>query len=73
MKPVKNVVFAALLVISTALNTLAGDIDQPGTPAPPPPRMTAVITETNTDTQETTIDTADYLYFEVWAALLSMY
>jgi len=73
MKPVKNLVFAALLVVSTALNTFAGDIDQPGTPAPPPPRMTAVTAETNTDTQETTVDTADYLYFAVWAALLSMY
>jgi hypothetical protein len=73
MKPVKNLVFAALLGVSTALNTFAGDIDQPGTPAPPPPRMTAVTPETNTDTQETTVDTADYLYFEVCTALLSMY
>jgi len=73
MKPVKNLVFTALLVFSIALNTFGGDIDQPGTPAPPPPRMTAVTPDTNTDTQETTVDTTDYLYFEVWAALLSMY
>lgn len=73
MKPVKNLVFAALLVFSIALNTFAGDIDQPGTPAPPPPRMTAVIPETNTDTEQTTFETADYLFFEVLTALLSVY
>ena len=77
MKPVKNLVFAALLVFSIALNTLAGDIDQPGTPAPPPPRMTVATDETtpvtSTDSQEVTVETADYLLFEVLAALLSVY
>ena len=73
MKPVKNLVFAALLVFSIALNTLGGDIDLPGAPAPtPPPRVTATTPETNTDSQETT-DAADYLFFEVLTALLSVY
>jgi len=73
MKPVKNLVFAALLVFSIAVNTFAGDIDQPGTPAPPPPRMTAVTPETSIDTEQTTFETADYLFIEVLTALLSVY
>jgi len=78
MKPVKNFVFVTMLVFSLALNTLAGEIDVPGAPAPQPsPRMSTTTDDTtqgtNTDAQETTVDTANYLYFEVWAALLSMY
>jgi hypothetical protein len=76
MKPVKNLVFAALLVFSIAFNTFAGDIDQPGTPAPPPPRVTAVAPvapESDTDDQQTTVETADYLWYEVLTALLSVY
>ena len=78
MKPVKNFVFAALLVFSIALNTLAGDIDQPGivAPPPPPPRMTTTTDEIipdTTDSQQTTADTADYLFLEALAALLSVY
>ena len=73
MKPVKNLVFAALLVISIAFNTFGGDIDLPGTPAPPPPRMTAVTPDTSTDSQQTTFETADYLFIEVLTALLSVY
>ena len=78
MKPVKNLVIAALLVFSIAFNTFAGDIDVPGAAAPPPPpRMTATTDEivpvTSTDTQQTTVETADYLLFEVLAALLSVY
>jgi hypothetical protein len=73
MKPVKNLVFAALLVFSITLNTFAGDIDQPGTPAPPPPRMTAATPVTSTDTEQTTFETADYLFFEVLTALLPVY
>jgi hypothetical protein len=77
MKPFKNIVFAALLVFTIALNTFAGDIDQPGSPAPTPepPRMTTTtdgVIEV-TDTQDTTIDTADYLFLEALAALLSVY
>jgi hypothetical protein len=78
MKPVKNLVFAALLVFSIALNTMAGDIEHPGAPAPTPepPRITLTdepIPGTSTDSQETTVETADYLFLEVLTALLSVY
>lgn len=76
MKPVKNFVFAALLVFTLAFNTLAGDIDQPGNPAPPPPRATATTSDPipeTTDSQDTTIETADYLFLEVLTAFLSVY
>jgi len=78
MKPVKNLVFAALLVFSLALSTMAGDIEHPGAPAPSPepPRMTLTddtIPGTSTDSQDTTVETADYLFLEVLTALLSVY
>lgn len=78
MKPVKNLVFAALLVFSITLNTFAGDIDVPGVAAPPPPpRMSTTtdetIPETTTETEQTMLETPDYLFFEVLAALLSVY
>ena len=80
MKPVKNLVFAALLVFTIALKTFAGDIDVPGGPAPappppPPPRSTATTDETLpvTDTEQTTVETSDYIIFEALAALLSVY
>jgi hypothetical protein len=78
MKPVKNLVFAALLVFCIALNTIAGDIDHPGVVSPPPdpPRLTATdetTTVTSTDTQQTTVETSDYLFIEALAALLSVY
>ena len=74
MKPVKNLVFAALLVFSIAFNTFAGDIDQPGAkPTPEPPRLVVATPETDTDSTETTVETADYLWFEVMTALLSVY
>ncbi len=74
MKPVKNLVFAALLVFSIALNTFAGDVQVPGiaapnpTPTPEPSRITVSVPET-----DTTVDTADYLFLEVLTALLSVY
>lgn len=80
MKPVKNLVFAALLVFSITLSTMAGDIEHPGAPAPvpspEPPRMTLTddtIPGTSTDSQDTTVETADYLFLEVLTALLSVY
>jgi hypothetical protein len=77
MKPVKNLVFAALLVFTIALNAFAGDIDQPGAPAPPPPRIVTTTDETvpvtSTDTQQTTVEAVDYIIFDVLAALLSVY
>ena len=77
MKPFKTLVFAALLVFSLAFNTFAGDIDVPGAPTPPPPRMSTTTQETipvtSTDTQQITFETADYLFIEVLTALLSVY
>ena len=80
MKPVKNLVFAALLVFSIAFNTFAGDIQHPGIAAPTPtPTPEALIDATDetipdvTDSQQTTVETADYLWFEVLTALLSVY
>jgi hypothetical protein len=80
MKPVKNLVFAALLVLSLALNTFAGDIQVPGIaapqPSPTPQCMTIATSEIimdNTDSKPTTAETADYLFLEVLTALLSVY
>ena len=74
MKPVKNLVFAALLVFSIALNTFGGDILQPGiatpTPSPSPEESRIFVPAPETDT---TVDTADYLFLEVLTALLSLY
>ena len=71
MKPVKNLVFAALLVFSIALNSFAGDVQVPG--APEPPRVVVSNPETDTDTPETTVEPADYPWYEVLTALLSVY
>jgi hypothetical protein len=79
MKPVKNFVFAALLVLSIALHTVAGDIDHPGIAAPPPPRQMTTIYDGTTSGSNTeqpdsiTVETADYLFLEALAALLSVY
>ena len=80
MKPVKKVVFAALLVFSIALNTFAGDIDHPGiaAPSPTPLRIMTTTTDeilpvTSTDSQQTTAETSDYLFLEALAALLLVY
>jgi hypothetical protein len=80
MKPVKKVVFAALLVFSIALNTFAGDIDHPGiaAPSPTPSRIMTTTTDeiipvTSTDSQQTTAETSDYLFLEALAALLLVY
>jgi hypothetical protein len=79
MKPFKTLVFAALLVFSLAFNTFAGDVDVPGAPTPPPPRLTVTYGEpliTSTDTQETeavTSDSSDYLFYEALVAFLSVY
>ena len=75
MKPVKNLVFAALLVFSIALNIFAGEILQPGavatpTPSPSPEESRIMISAPES---ETTTVTADYLFLEVLTALLSVY
>ena len=80
MKPVKNLVFAALLVFSIALSTFAGEVQVPGIAAPTPtPSPEALIDATDetipdaTDSQQSTVATADYLFFEILIALLSVY
>jgi len=77
MKPVKNFVFAVLLVSTLAVTTFAGDIETPGYAPPPPPRMSTAIEETTpqitTETEQSILETSDYLLFEALAALLSVY
>lgn len=74
MKPVKNLVFATLLVCTIALNTFAGDVDQPGNPSPPHITMTEETpTDTSTNTQQITAETSDYLIFKTLEVLLSVY
>ena len=76
MKPVKNLVFAALLVFSIALNIFAGEVQVPGiaapipSPAPTPQESRIFVPVPETDT---TVETADYLFLEVLTALLSVY
>jgi len=52
MKPVKNFLFAALLVCSMALTSYAGEIDTPGKTNPTPPSTT--IDSTNEDSSAPT-------------------
>jgi hypothetical protein len=78
MKPIKNFVFAALLVSSLAFNSFAGDIDVPGCVPPPPTPMSSTSdnkTLVGGETQQTDVqaETSDYLFFEALAAILSMY
>jgi hypothetical protein len=77
MKSVKNFVFAVLLVSTLAFTTFAGDIETPGYAPPPPPRMSTTteetIPQTTTETEQTILETSDYLLFEALAALLSVY
>ncbi len=78
MKPVKNFLFAVLLVSAMAISTPAGEQDTPGYAPPPPPRqMTTVIDGTtsgsNTEENGITAETSDYLFLDVLAALLSVY
>jgi hypothetical protein len=84
MKPFKTLVFAALLVLSIAFNTFAGDVDVPGAKPSPTPTLRVAITQdpsiedpllssTTTQQTEVTSDTSDYLFYEALAALLSVY
>jgi hypothetical protein len=83
MKPVKNFLFAMLLVSAMAVNTIAGVQDTPGYVGPPdppqPPRQMTTYEDTTgtvSNTEEAggiTVETADYLFFEVLTALLSVY
>ena len=85
MKPVKNLVFAVLVLSMFAFNTIAGDIQTPGVAAPQPsPTPThamstiggGAIPSTSDPYSEQsgeTIETSDYLFFEALTALLSLY
>ena len=80
MKPVKNFLFAMLLMSAMAVTTIAGVQDTPGyVEPPPPPRQMTTYEDTTgpeTNTEEAggiTLETADYLFFEVLTALLSVY
>jgi hypothetical protein len=80
MKPVKNFLFAVLLVSAMAISTFAGEQDTPGYAPPPPPRQmttadegTTVIGSNTDQAGGTMLKTSDYLLFEVLAALLSVY
>ena len=81
MKPVKNFIYAVVLVFAIALNTPAGEQDTPGyVPPPDPPRATSSSDEytsldgSNTESGgDVTDETSDYLLFEALMALLSVY
>ena len=80
MKPVKNLLFALLLVLAISGITLAGEVPIPPAPQPTPTNIT-VDTEDGTCTLSDpcaeqsgeTVDTSDYLLFETVAALLLLY
>lgn len=78
MKPVKNLVFALLLVFAITGTISAGEVPIP----PAPPRATAVDTDgvilpspVDPDAEQSgeTVETSDYLLFEAFKALLSLY
>ena len=77
MKPVKNLVFALLLVFALSGTTLAGEVPIP----PAPPRATTTDTDDeitplgDPDAEQSgeTVETSDYLMFEAIIALFSLY
>jgi len=81
MKPVKNFLFAMLLVSAMAVSTIAGVQDTPGyVEPPPPPRQMSIPAENTTvigsDTEQTegiTNESTDYLFLNALVALLSVY
>ena len=79
MKPVKNFVFAALLVSSLAFNTFGGDVETPGAPSSQPPKAMSTYDDgiptgdSNEPAGDSTTETSNYLLFEALAALLSVY
>ena len=82
MKPVKNSVFAFVLLCVLALRTLGGDIQTPGAAAPPPPPTSVLITSSegslqpsldpSTEQSGETVYSSDYM-LEAFAALLLLY
>jgi hypothetical protein len=83
MKPVKNFLFAALLVSSMALPSFAGEIDTPGYTAPPPPpaKSTAVCStdgdalalDSGSGTPVNSSETSDNLLYEALTVLYSIF
>jgi len=78
MKPVKNLLFALVLVFAVAANTLAGDIPIPPAPAPTPSAIMAPEDGTATsdplaEQSGETVESSDYLLYEAVKALLSLY
>jgi len=83
MKPVKNSVFAVLLLFVLAFQTFAGDIQTPGIAQPTPePTPTNVLIYSQEDDpclnpsleqSGETVESSDYLFFEALAALLYLY
>jgi hypothetical protein len=80
MKPVKNLVFALLLVFAITGTISAGEVPIP----PAPPRATAITPEDELTTTPTladpyteqsgeTVETTDYLLFEALTALFYLY
>jgi hypothetical protein len=76
MKPVKNLVFALLLVFALSGTTLAGEVPIP----PAPPRATTTDIDTTTPLSDPyteqsgdTVETTDYLLFEALTALIYLY
>jgi hypothetical protein len=80
MKLVKNLVFAGLLAFIISINGLAGEVETPNvyTPQPTPTPEHVLAYEEGTSaycpyTGEITTETSDYVFFELLAALLSVY
>jgi len=79
MKPVKNFLFALLVVSAMAISTPAGELDTPGALPPPPPRQMTTIYDGTTSGSNTdqvdgiTAETSDYLFLEALVDLLSVY
>jgi hypothetical protein len=77
MKPVKNLVFALLLVFALSGTTLAGEVPIP----PAPPRATTTDTDDDTtplsdpyaEQSGEAVETSDYLLFEALTALIYLY
>ena len=88
MKLVKNLVFTVVLVSTFAVNTPAGDLETPGIVAPPPQVHSTCVSTPDEDTTQskngivickpveedsTTADIPDFLLYEAWKALLSVF
>ena len=76
MKLVKNLALAVLLACFLAVSAPAGEVPMPGvaaTPTPTPQGATYSSDDEPVDSDDVTTETSDYLFFEVLAALLSVY